>query len=158
MHDLTSNYLMEAQIRRRLPFGMRLCPGLFFISLSLSNSCIKNLFSCQGQGGAWRTYAAVVWEAPYEYDKGNEFFYLQSLFIKYRTMVLDMAFDYWCRQRPIRWKWLSWRGWSTSQVRIVTLIRLDSIASTKYRGRIPFKWKLVYVTPSTFRNEFSWSC
>ena len=58
--------------------------------------------------------------------------------IKYRTMVLDMAFDYWCRQRPIRWKWLPWRGWNTSQARIFSPIRPDSITSKIDGGRIPF--------------------
>ena len=29
--------------------------------------------SCMDKGGNWRTYASVVWEADYSYDKGNYF-------------------------------------------------------------------------------------
>ena len=42
-----------------LRFSLRPAPGINFI------------ISCQNQGGNWRTYAAVVWEAPYHYDKGK---------------------------------------------------------------------------------------
>ena len=77
MEDLTFNYLMEVQIRSKRPIGMRLCQGLFFYILASARLHfdpginLKNILSCQGQGGNWRTYAAVVWEAPYHYDKGK---------------------------------------------------------------------------------------